>query len=262
MDNFLWLAIIGGIGVAVIAGPLGSFVVWRRMAYFGDTLSHSGLLGVALGILLNINPLLGLIITTITLAALLFFLERQNLLPTDTLLGILSHTALSIGLLTIGFMDRVRIDLNALLFGDLLSIHTSDLWQIYGVVLIGLSALVYIWRDLLMITLSPELAKAEGISVTKVHLIFLLVMAVTIAMAMKVVGILLITSLLIIPAAAARQLAKSPEHMAVLASVFGAIAVLGGLGLSWWWDAASGPAIVLAAAMLFLFSLIFSKRSQ
>jgi zinc transport system permease protein len=262
MDSFFWFAIAGGIGVALIAGPLGSFVVWRRMAYFGDTLSHSGLLGVALGILLNINPLLGLITTTITLAALLFFLERQNLLPTDTLLGILSHTALSIGLLTIGFMDNVRIDLNALLFGDLLSIQPADLWQIYGVVAFGMAALVYSWRDLLMITLSPELAKAEGINVTRVHLIFLLVMAVTIAMAMKVVGILLITSLLIIPAAAARQLAKSPEHMAILASFLGAIAVIGGLGLSWWWDAASGPAIVLAAAILFLGSLVFSKRSQ
>lgn len=260
MDNFFWLAAFGGIGVAVIAGPLGSFVVWRRMAYFGDTLSHSGLLGVALGLLLNINPLLGLIATTITLATLLFFLERQKLLPTDTLLGILSHTALSIGLLTIGFMDNVRIDLNALLFGDLLSLQVVDLWQIYTVVILGLIAVIYIWRDLLMVTLSPELAKAEGISVTRVHLIFLLVMAVTIAMAMKIVGILLITSLLIIPAATARQLARSPEHMAIMASFFGALAVVGGLGLSWWWDAASGPAIVLAAAMLFLASVLVTKR--
>lgn len=260
MDSFFLIAALGGIGVALIAGPLGSFVVWRRMAYFGDTLSHSGLLGVALGLLLNIHPLLGLIATTITIAALLFFLERQKLLPTDTLLGILSHTALSIGLLTLGFMDWVRIDLNALLFGDLLSLQLSDIWQIYLVSAIGIFILISIWRKLLIVTISPELAEAEGISSSRVHLVFLLIMAVTIAMAMKIVGILLITSLLIIPAATARRLSSSPEQMAVLASLAGCTSVLLGLAFSWWFDAASGPAIVLAASSLFILSLIFGRK--
>lgn len=260
MDSFFLIAALGGIGVALVSGPLGSFIVWRRMAYFGDTLSHSGLLGISLGLMLNIYPTFGLLLTTIIIAGLLYVLERQKLLPTDTLLGILSHTALSVGLITIGFMQGVRIDLNALLFGDLLSLEWIDVAQIYVVSVLMLSIIIFLWDRLLMVTISTELAEAEGIPSNSIHLIFLLIMALTIAISMKIVGILLITSLLIIPAATARRLARSPESMAIIASLMGCLAILGGLSASWYWDVASGPAIVVAAASLFVFSLLF-KRS-
>jgi len=260
MDSFFLIAALGGIGVALVAGPLGSFIVWRRMAYFGDTLSHSGLLGIALGLMLNIYPTFGLILTTIIIAGLLYILERQKLLPTDTLLGILSHTALSVGLITIGFMQGVRIDLNALLFGDLLSLEWTDVIQIYVVSTVIISVIYFLWDRLLMVTISSEVAAAEGIPSNTIHLIFLLIMALTIAISMKVVGILLITSLLIIPAATARRLSRSPESMAILASFNGSLSVLGGLTASWLFDIASGPAIVVAAALLFVISLLIKGK--
>ena len=261
VEEFLLLAALGGLGVALIAGPLGSFVVWRRMAYFGDTLAHSGLLGVALGFLLHVQPVIGLAVTTASIALLLYSLDKQKFLPTDTLLGILSHGSLSLGLIVIALMDWLRVDLNGLLFGDLLALSPTDVAQIFAVSALALGIMAYIWRPLLMVTLSVDLAKAEGIKAERIQLIYLLVMAATIAIAMKVVGILLITSLLIIPAAAARQMAKTPESMAVTASVIGMISVLGGLALSYYWDSPSGPSIVVVACLLFaLASLLFRRH--
>lgn len=259
LDNFIVLALLGGIGVALVAGPLGSFVVWRKMAYFGDALAHSGLLGVALGLLLQIHPVLGLVVTTLSISLLLFAMEKQNLLPTDTLLGILSHAALSIGLITLGFMDWVTLDLTSLLFGDLLALTAIDLIEIYTVTIIGLAVLYRIWRPLLLLTLSKDLAEAEGIHVTRTQLLFLIIMSISISVAMKVVGVLLITSLLIIPAASARHLSKSPEQMAMLASGIGVLSVMGGLGLSFWWDTASGPSIVVTACLLFIMAALTGR---
>ncbi|AJQ95926.1 metal ABC transporter permease [Gynuella sunshinyii] len=255
MDQFLIMALLGGLGIALITGPLGSFMVWRRMAYFGDTLAHSGLLGVALGLLMAIEPLLGLVVTTTTVAILLFILDRQTLLPTDTLLGILSHGSLSLGLVALGLIHNPGIDLNGLLFGDVLTLNWNDIAWIYAIGIAALLTLTVIWKSLLLMTVSMELAAAEGVAITRIQLIFLLLLAFTIAIAMKAVGILLITSLLIVPAATARRLARSPEQMALFASLLGSLSVFGGLLMSYWWDLASGPAIVIFACLLFMASL-------
>jgi zinc transport system permease protein len=251
MDDFILRALLGGLAVALVAGPLGSFVVWRRMAYFGDTLAHSALLGVALGFLIGISVSLTVILLCVSLAMLLVVLQRQRRLASDTLLGILAHSALSLGLVAISFLEGVRIDLMAYLFGDILAVSWNDLWWIFAGGLVALLLLLVLWRPLLAVTVHEDLARVEGVRVSLVSIGFMLLIALVIAVAMKVVGILLITSLMIIPAAAARRLSSTPEQMALLAAAIGSLAVVGGIWGSLEWDTPTGPSIVVAAAVLF-----------
>lgn len=261
MPDFLLHALLAGLALALVAGPLGSFVVWRRMAYFGDTLSHSALLGVALGLLLDISPTLAVTLGCVLLAMLLVTLQQRQPLASDTLLGILAHSSLSLGLVTLSFMPEVRIDLMSYLFGDLLAVSRSDLYWILAGSAAVLLALALLWRPLLAITVHEELARVEGLPVAAIRLGLMLLIAVVIAVAMKIVGVLLITSLLIIPAAAAQRHARTPEQMAGGASVLGLLAVCGGLTLSWFKDTPAGPSIVVCAAALFLLSFVLPKRS-
>ena len=247
MDDFVLRALAAGCGIALVAGPLGSFVVWRRMAYFGDTLSHAALLGVALGFALDVSPALAVTVGCLLLAS-------------DTLLGILAPSTLSLGLVVLSFMHDVRIDLMAYLFGDLLAISPGDLAWILGGSAAVLLLLVVLWRPLLAVTVHEELAMVEGLPVAALRLALMLLIAVVIAVAMKIVGVLLITSLLIIPAAAAQRHARSPEQMALGASLLGVTAVCGGLALSWFKDTPAGPSIVVCAAVLFLLSLALPRR--
>ncbi|WP_142846897.1 zinc ABC transporter permease subunit ZnuB [Telmatospirillum sp. J64-1] len=252
MDDFFLRALVGGVALALVAGPLGAFVVWRRMAYFGDTLAHAALMGVALGLLLEIHLTLAIIAVSGLLAVVLALMTRQRRLAVDTLLGILSHGTLSIGLVALAFMDWVRVDLMAYLFGDILAISNADLLLIFGGGFLVLGVLAVLWRPLLAMTVNEELAQVEGVPVAAGRLALMLLMAVVVAVALKIVGILLITSLLIIPAAAARRFAVTPEAMAILASLAGAAAVTGGLHASLAWDTPSGPSIVVVALLLFL----------
>ncbi len=251
-DDFLVRALLGGIGVAAIAGPLGCFVVWRRMAYFGDSLAHSALLGVALGVVLGIDLNIGIIATCVALAVVLLLLQNQRGLATDTLLGIMAHGALSLGLVTMSFVEALRLDLMSYLFGDILAVTERDLIWIYAGGAAVLALLALIWRPLLALTVHEELARAEGVRVGLVRVLFMLLIALTIALAMKIIGVLLITSLLIIPAATARRFARTPEQMAGLGALIGALAVVAGLFASLEWDTPSGPSVVVAALALFL----------
>jgi zinc transport system permease protein len=251
VDDFLTRALIAGLGVALVTGPLGVFVVWRRMAYFGDTLAHSALLGVALGFVLGINLNLSVIALGMVLALLLFAMSNNRQLSQDTQLGIIAHSALSLGLVVMAFQTTVRVDLMGYLFGDILAVTASDLLWIWGggvgVVLI----LVLIWHPLLSLTVHPELAQVEGVPVARTRLVFMLLIALVIAVSMKIVGVLLITSMMIIPAAAARRFSRTPEQMALIAAAMGALAVTLGLAGSWHWDTPAGPSVVAAAAALF-----------
>tara|TARA_R110000868_G_scaffold122464_8_gene324459 strand:- start:993 stop:1826 length:834 start_codon:yes stop_codon:yes gene_type:complete len=260
-------ALIAGIGLALVTGPLGCFVVWRRMAYFGDTMAHSALLGVALSFLLSINLTLGVFAVAAMVAGALIVLQRQATLSTDALLGILSHSTLAVGLVLVGFLTTVRIDLMGFLFGDILAVSVQDIVIIYGGGIAILAILILAWRPLLASTVSPELAEAEGLRPEASRLVLMILMASVIAIAMKLVGVLLITSLLIIPAATARRLSSTPEAMAAVAAVLGAVAVVGGLFGSRTWDTASGPSIVVMALIVFLLSLtvpvtrLFGRRT-
>jgi zinc transport system permease protein len=251
IEDFLLRAALGGIGLALVAGPVGCFVVWRRMAYFGDSLAHSALLGIALGYLLGIDPTIGVAATAITAALLMAGLQLRQRLASDTLLGILAHGGLAFGLIAIGLTQGLRTDLFSYLFGDVLAIDGGDIAWIWIGGGAALAGLALIWRPLIALTVHEELARAEGKNVGLAKFSYLLLIALVVAVSMKIVGVLLITALLIIPAAAARALARSPEGMAALAAVLGVAAVLLGLAASWWMDTPSGPSIVAAATVLF-----------
>ncbi len=255
MDDYIIRAVAAAIGTVLVAGPLGCFVVWRRMAYFGDTLSHAALAGVALGIVAGINLTVGVIVVGVFAGLALLAMQSSTRVPTDTLLGILSHSSLAIGMIAIGFLDNVRVDLMGYLFGDVLAVSPMDLAWIYGGGLAILSVLAWIWRPLVALTVQADVAMAEGVPGDRARVIYILLMAVTIALAMKVIGVLLITALLLIPPATARGFARSPESMAALSVVIGVITALAGIALSFTFDLATGPAIVATSAALFCVSL-------
>lgn len=251
MEEFFVRALLGGVGVALIAGPLGSFLVWRRMAFFGSALAHSALLGVALGFALHANLTAAVLGYCVIVALLLLALERQRVLPGDTLLGIVAHGALALGIVIVAFMTELRIDLLGYLFGDVLAVSRADLVLIYALAVITAVVLARFWRALLSATVNEDLAAVEGQPVMPARLAFVLLLGAVIAVGMKVVGMLLIVSLLIIPAAAARRFASTPEQMALIAALTGTFSVIAGLLASLAWDVPSGPAIVVAATLGF-----------
>ena len=262
-DPFLVRAFLVGAAIALAAGPLGCLVVWRRMAYFGDTIAHGALPGVALGLVLGLDPVFGALAAAIVVALLVLLFRRGRRLPNDAILGMLSHSALSIGLIALAFMQGVRVDLTALLFGDVLAAS----WMDVGAAALGsavvLGILGFAWRGLVAASVDEDLARAEGVRVDGLAILFMLLVAATVALAMEVVGVLLVTALIVIPAMAARRFARSPEGMAMLAPLVGVAAVTLGLGLSFAFDTPSGPSIVAAAFGLFLAAtLIGAARGE
>ncbi|GAB1269498.1 zinc ABC transporter permease subunit ZnuB [Aurantivibrio infirmus] len=260
MPDFLLTALLAGIGVAIVAGPLGSFVVWRRMAYLGDTLAHSALLGVALGLVLSINLNIAVVIICASLALVFVVLQNTHVVATDTLLGILAHSSLALGLIAVAMFTDNRADLYSYLFGDLLATSWPDVVLIFAVDILVFILLAMYWRQLLSMTVHEELAEVEGVNVGFVRTLLMLIMALVIAIAMKAVGVLLITALLIIPAATSRRLSRSPEQMALIAIVTGCFAVAGGLSASFFWDTPAGPSIVISSTILFVLSLLKKQR--
>ena len=256
LDDFFTRALVAGLGLALTSGPLGCFVVWRRMAYFGATMAHSALLGVALALLLDVAPMAGVFAVSLVVSLALIGLQRIGLLSSDTLLGILAHAALALGLVAVSAMTWVRVDLMGFLFGDILAVSRQDIAVIFGGGAVVLAILAWMWRPLLVSTVNEDLARAEGLRPDLARAAFMLVMAIVIAIAMKIVGILLITALLIIPAATARRFSRGPEAMALGAALVGVLSVAGGLSASLAWDTPSGPPIVVAAFGLFLLSLL------
>ncbi|MBN43270.1 MAG: hypothetical protein CL573_07275 [Alphaproteobacteria bacterium] len=256
LDDFFVRALVAGIGVAVVAGPLGCLIVWRRLAYFGDTLSHSALLGVALALLLQVNITAAVFVVSALVALSLLLLQQRASLSSDSLLGLLAHSSLALGLVALAFLPTVRVDLMGFLFGDILAVSLIDIVVIYIGGAAVLLVLVFVWRSLFAATVNYEVAEAEGMKPARANMVFMFLMATVIAISMKVVGVLLITALLIIPAATARRVASGPEAMALTAIMLGIIAVVAGLFGSLEWDTPSGPSIVVAALILFLLALL------
>lgn len=252
LPEFMLFALLGGIGLAIISAPLGVFMVWQRQSYFGATLAHSALLGISLGLFLQTDLTISVIIVSMLVAVSIFGLSGYSQLSNDTLLGILAHSSLAFGLVLISIQDDIQIDLMGYLFGDILNITGLDL----GLILLTsiLISLFYLknWPNLLNITLNKELAHVEGVNVRGVQLQFMLLLAFMIALSMKMVGVLLVTSLLIIPAAAARRLSHSPEQMLVYSMLIGILSVTLGFIGSYQLDIPTGPAIVVCATLVFL----------
>ncbi|NRA86911.1 MAG: metal ABC transporter permease [Rhizobiales bacterium] len=258
-DDFFVRAMVAGIMVAFVAGPFGCLLTWRRMAFMGETIAHSSLLGVVLGIILGILPQYSIIIVAMIMASVLYLLDKNKGLGRDVSLTVIAHGALGVGLFLISFMPDVRIDLEAYLFGSLLAIDSSDLLMIFfggGSILL---ILLYYWRSLVALTISPDLTKAENIAKPHAEFIFTLLIAVLVAITMRITGLLLVSAILIIPAAAARYLSNSPEKMAVIASIIGVLSVSGGLYISLIGDIAGNASIIVVAICLFILSFLASK---
>ncbi len=255
LDDFLIRAALAGVGLSLATGPLGSFVVWRKMAYFGDATAHAAILGVALALATDLPVGLGTLVVALAMAATVAGLASRGW-AMDTTLGVLAHSALALGLVAISFVHGQRADLQSYLFGDILAVSARDLGFIWGGAVLVLALLGWRWQALLTCTLNEDLAHASGLNPARERLILTLTLAVVVAVALKVVGALLIAAMLIIPAAAARSLARSPEAMAAAATLIGAAASLAGLQLSLWQDTPAGPSIIVAAAAFFALSAL------
>lgn len=253
-DTFILNILLAGISIAILTGVMGCFVVWKRMAYFGDSLSHSALLGVVIGIITGIQMHIAIILFCFLFAVLLVYLQQKRMLSTDTLLGILAHGALSFGMVAFSFLDQ-NIDLQSFLFGDILTVTPTEIYWLYGGGAGILALIYYYWSDLLLTTISEELAIAEGINAFYINILFMILMTLIVALSMRIIGVMLMTSLLIIPAATARQFSKSPKQMVFYAILSGIIAVTTGLYLSLFWDTPSSPTIVCVATVLFMLVL-------
>ena len=261
LDDFFIRALLAGIGVALVTGPLGCFVVWRRLSYFGDTLSHSALLGVTLAYSLEFNIALSVFVISALIALILINLQKRTNLPGDALLGLLAHSSLAVGLVVIGFLSFIRFDIMGLLFGDILAVNVNDIITIWIGGAIILLVLKLIWKSLFASTVNYELAEAEGLDPDKAKAIFTILMAAIIAISIKMVGLLLITGMLIIPAAMARNISNSPKQMILFSVIGGLLSVVIGLFTSLEFNTASGPSIIAASLFLFILSLLKIKQS-
>ena len=255
-DDFFIRALIVGVGIAIVVGPLGCFVIWRRLSYFGDTLSHSALLGVTLAYSFSLNISLSVFIVSAVVALLLINLQKRTKLAGDSLLGLLAHSTLAIGLVLIGFLSYIRFDLMGLLFGDILAVTIEDIALVWvgGFVILGI--LYFIWKSLFSATVNYDLSAAEGMKPEVSNFIFTLLLAGVIALSIKMIGALLITGLLLIPAATARNISNSPNQMVFLATLVGIISVIAGLFTSLELNTSSGPTIIVVALILFIISLV------
>ncbi|MCB1549961.1 MAG: metal ABC transporter permease, partial [Hyphomicrobiaceae bacterium] len=248
LDDFMVRAGLAGLGVAIAAAPLGCFVVWRKMAYFGDATAHAAILGVAISLALSTSIFAGVLVISLLMALAVATLSERRY-AMDTLLGVLAHSALAFGLVAVSFLHGIRIDLMAYLFGDILAVTRGDLAIIWGGAALVLLLIGFRWSALLTATLDPDLAHADGIDPRREQLVLILSLAVVVAVAIKVVGVLLIAAMLIVPAATARHLSATPEAMAVVAAIVGGSAVIGGLQAAYQLDTPTGPTIVCVAAI-------------
>ncbi|HAD63029.1 MAG TPA: hypothetical protein DCG27_03130, partial [Alcanivorax sp.] len=178
-------ALLAGLAVALVAGPMGSFVVWRRMAFFGDTLAHGALLGAALALALDVNLYVAVVVACLAIAGALAGLQQQRQITGDTLLGIVAHTTLALGVIAISLQQSVQVDLFAYLFGDLLAVNWGDVLALWAGAVLILVLLAWHWRALLSITVNEDLAQVEGVPVTRTRLILMLLLALLIAGAIR-----------------------------------------------------------------------------
>ena len=257
LDDFFVRALLAGLGVSIAAAPLGCFVVWRRMAYFGDATAHAAILGVALALALSVSIFAGALVVSLLMAFTVSALSGRGY-AMDTLLGVLAHSALAFGLVAVSFLPGIRIDLMAYLFGDLLAVSRSDLTVIWSGAILVVALIGSRWSALLTATLNTDLAHASGIDPWREQLVLTLSLAIVVAVAIKVVGVLLIAALLIIPAAAARPVSRTPERMAMAAAAIGCVSTVVGLRAAYVLDTPAGPSIVCIAAMIFAVSSIIA----
>lgn len=258
-DPFLIRAGLAGLALVAATGPLGCFVLWGRMAYFGDAMGHAAILGVALALALGWPVPAGTVLVGIAVALLVVRLSGHSH-ASDTILGVLAHGSLALGLVAASLVPALRLDLEAFLFGDILSVGWAEVALAALVGAAVLAVLLWRWQGMVAALIHPEMAAAAGIRPGVERLLLTLAMALTVAVSIRLVGALLIAALLVIPAAAARRGAATPEAMAGLATLIGAVSIPGGLALSLHLDTPAGPSIVVVALAQFVVSILLPGR--
>ncbi len=259
MDSFIINALLAGVGVAFISGLLGCFVIWRRMSYFGDSLGHSAILGVGAGILIGLNQNISIILVILLFSAMLTYMQSRNIFSNDSILGILAHGAMSFGVIMVSISHEPHFDLHSLLFGDILLVNKIGIISIIAVAIIIYIFIILNWKSLILATINRDLARSNNDNIMKMDMLLTICLAITKASCIKIIGVLLITSMLIIPAAAARQISSSPFAMAISSVVLALISVFIGILSSYHFDLPAGPAIVAASFMVFMCLLILKK---
>lgn len=261
-EPFILRGLAAGAAMAVLAGPIGCLMIWRRMAYFSDALSHSALAGVLLGIGLGIGQNAGVAVIVCLTALLLVKISDRFVIGTDLLLLIIGQTALCLGIIGLSRLPQVRTDLTAYLFGDILSVTSADL--LFIAVTGGLCAvlLLFNWKKQIFAAVMPDVAQSENVSTTVQSAVFMIVTALFVALALKTTGLLLVSALLIIPPATARFFAKTPEEMAVGGSLIGLFGVVSGLACSILFDTPAAPSMEVVCAFLFLMCSLLQHRNK
>lgn len=249
-EPFVLRALAAAIGLALVAAPLGCVVVWQRMAYLGETVAQASLVGVALSLAFRADVTAGVLLVAAATAGIVVLLGRQRLVPVDSILGLLHHASLALGVIALSLLKGPPVDLVGYLFGDIFAVTSRDLLWIWGGGAVVVALMAWLWPSLLRLSLNEDLAAAEGVSTARTRLIFTLLLALTIAVAIKIVGALLVIAFLIVPAVAARPMSATPERMMLLTALIAAAGSVGGIGASLNADIPGGPAIVLAMALL------------
>jgi len=261
-EPFFLRALLAGLGLAAVAAPLGCFVVWQRLAYFGETVAQAGLIGVALGLALHMDVTWGVLAVALVVAALLLWFGRQKIVGLDSVLGLLHHAALAAGVIATSMLQGPPVDLAGFLFGDVFAVTSTDVIVIFAGGALVLAAVAWMWQPLLRLAVHEELAEAEGVDREKIRTVFIVLLAVAIAVAMKIVGILLVMAFLVVPAVAARPLSRDPERMVLLTALIAAASVIAGLWLSATVDSPGGPSIVIVMSIVAGLSLSWAARGR
>lgn len=258
---FLVRALVGVVILAIVTALLGVFVVLRRMAFFGDAIAHSSLAGIALGLLFGIDPTVGAIVFSLLVAAGIVAVGNKKTLAFDTVIGVFYAAAVALGILLIGEL-RLRADLLGFLFGDILALRTIDVWiiAILGCAVVAL--VVWATKPLVQIAFAEDLARVSGIPVSAYEYLFMLLLALVVALGIKVAGVILIGPLLIIPAASAKNIAVNFKSMLLFSIGFGILSSVVGLFASYRFDIAAGPTIILLAAFMFLLTLVLRSKHR
>ena len=259
LDDFLVRSVIAGLIMVVIAAPMGCLMVWQRLAFLSDTLGHAAVMGVGLGLLLEVTPVFGVLAVALLIVFSLNRVNSFNSALSETTLAIISHTGLAGGIILVGLLPAQSVNLEAILFGDLLATTSADLTRLLITTVVLLLLLLHHWRSFVAVSVSREIAQAEGIEVRKVQFLMYIMIALLVAVMMKVMGVLLIAAMLVIPTTSARLFSRSPEQMVAVSALYGLGALVGGISSSFQFDWQTGPAIVVSATMLLLVTLAITR---
>jgi zinc transport system permease protein len=259
LDDFLIRAVLAGLIMVVIAAPMGCLMVWQRLAFLSDTLGHAAVLGVGLGLMLQLEPIFGVLAVALVIVFSLSRVSSFNSALSETTLAIISHTGLAGGIILVGLLPGPAVNLEAILFGDLLATTSADLLNLLLTTVLLLVLLLRHWRAFVAVSVSREIAQAEGIEVRRIQFLMYIMIALLVAVMMKVMGVLLIAAMLVIPTSSARLFSRSPEQMVYISGLYGLFALGGGITSSFHFDWQTGPAIVVSATVLLLLTLAVTR---